>query len=500
MLSSRSDLHSDTVRAHSEKGGSTSQKVDGEWWKPYSNTDPYLILSSSLLTKRLVDLQFTTSTGQFIKVLSLPLEPHATVRYRLEDLLGALPVGGTGGIVISYKGPERSILAYAGVEDFSNGFSAGLPIEEIHAERARDLSEHKVIFDAPGVMYGRPDTHMLFPSGTYFRPYILLHNISVQQRTVTFTATNSGTLPPQAESLLNIVLKPKETRVVQIDSLPSSLTANTSAGMFNLSAAYDGHDGDLQLSVGSVDQTGNYVFEVQPQAEAWTVARTLCFWTISGDSDTMISLWNYTNDVQQLKLTLMYRGSKYVIPIRLAAHSDNQIDIGSLYKRRIPDASGSVIPTDVTEGSAILSDANLETNHITVALNTATFNVRNGACTNQCGTCGGVTSFTLTPAPITVALAAATQVTGQLTYSWGSVYSVTNGTWTSSPIAPVSPNGLVSGVELGSGQTSDSIDNLPVNLGYICMGNQLSCPTSTLNASGLLNVGYAGNPPTNQNL
>jgi hypothetical protein len=126
-------------------------------------------------------------------------------------------------------------------------------------------------------------------------------------------------------------------------------------GAIDIEETFSGNDGDVESEAGSVDQSGNYVFEAVPQLETWTSSRTICYWTISGDTNTMISLWNYSGAPEDLVLTLHFEAGSYRVPIHLEAGADLDLDLASLFRSRVPDDHGTVLPSNIIEGSATLA-------------------------------------------------------------------------------------------------------------------------------------------------
>jgi hypothetical protein len=345
--------------------------------------------------------------------------------------------------------------------------------------------------DGAGLMIGKQRPEMQFPSATSFGLYSVLHNTSSQARQVTLSLTLAGSGAPETHGLGPITLAPSETKQVNYQDLFAAAKFFPPDGSVDLSVAYVGHDGDVEVEEGSVDQTGNYVFQVIPEPEEWTISRTLCHWYVLRDTNTMISLWNYSAQSEDLVLTLYYTGGKYLLPVHLEPRSDYELDLATLIHSGLPDSRGTVIPQSITEGSAILADAKDELNKIFVALNAGVFNVRTATCNNQCQTCNGVQTLAITPNPISVAPGSTLQLFGVETMNTGSVSEVTSGSWSStSGSASVNSNGLLTGTGNGTTTVNLTETNLPAPAGYICTGPNGGCPPSVnLLASASSDIG-----------
>jgi hypothetical protein len=419
------------------------------------------------------------------------LASHGSRWLALSDLVSSpLTVGSTGSVSIQYQGPANSISAFGGLEDDTNGYSATLHLDELHPDRVRDLTEHSVVLDGAGLMIGKQRPEMQFPSATSFGLYSVLHNMSSQARQVTLSLTLAGAGAPETHGLGQITLGPGETRQVNYQDLFAAAKFSPPDGSVDLSIAYVGHDGDVEVEEGSVDQTGNYVFQVIPEPEEWTISRTLCHWYVLRDTNTMISLWNYSGQSEDLVLTLYYTGGKYLVPVHLEPRSDYELDLATLIHSGLPDSQGTVIPQSITEGSAILADAKDELNKIFVALNTGVFNVRTATCNNQCQTCNGVQYLTISPSTVSLAEGGGAQLSGQETLNTGAVQYTNIGNWSASN-ADVGIDGFgdVAGVTPVTSTINLEETNLPAPAGYICTGPNGGCPpTISLSASATSTV------------
>jgi len=484
MVSFQSSLHADINEAHSQSPRKDAERIEGPWWIPFATTGGFVVLSNALLTPTQISIVVNDSSGKAIGHKTSILGSHASQWLQLSDLAGGpLKAGSTGSLVISYDGPTNSISAFGGLEDDTNGYSATLHLQEMHPEQARDLTEHTVVLDGPSLMIGTQRPEMQFPEGTSFGLYTVVHNTSNQARQAALSGTFAGSTGPETRAFGAINLAPAETAAVDYKAIFGALKLGPLDGSVDLSIAYTGHDGDVQVEEGSVDGSGNYVFQVEPQTEDWTASRTVCHWSILRDSDTMISLWNYLGKSEDLTLTLYYAGGNYVIPIHLEPRANFEVDMASLIHTGHADPKGSVIPQSITEGSAILADALDERNRIYVASNTGIFNVRTATCINQCQTCNGVSSLSITPNPATVVVKNTIQAQAKETWNTGSIYYTTGGEWSSSaPNVSVNANGVVTGVSAGSSQIQLTETGLPAPAGYICTGPNGGCPP-TINAS-----------------
>jgi hypothetical protein len=197
----------------------------------------------------------------------------------------------------------------------------------------------------------------------------------------------------------------------------------------------------------------------------------------------MITVWNYRATPQDMVLTLYYSGGHYAIPIHLAARQSYNLDMMSLVRSRVPDPSGTLIPSNITSGSGILSGAGGETDKISVAIAASVFNVRNATCGGTCTTCNGTTEFTMDPESYAMPVAGTQAAQARVTWNTGSVYTNPSGTtWStaSSSIASVSSSGTLTGRAPGETGVSALLSESPV-FSENCTGDmEGGCPSGNL--------------------
>jgi hypothetical protein len=485
-LTITSSFRADIRKVHAGAAESQAHVTRGLWWLPTANADGYLVLENPSLSPRQVDVQFSDHNGNALATQRVSLPSHATTLISFSKAFGAVRgAETTGSVEIHYTGPEYGVIAYAGIEDDAVGYSASPIMIEDHLDPDRPV--HQVTLSAPGLLLGNADPAMLFPSGTYFRPYAYLHNVSANPLQVTLSLVSPGSGEvPQTYSLGQVTLKAGQTSQFDFESRFDSAKPLPN-GYGHLTATFNGHDGDLQMSTGSVDQSQSYVFEVNPSQQVDSASRTLCFWSMEGDNDSMITVWNYKAVAQDLVLTLYYSGGHYKIPIHLEARQSYNLDMMSLVRSRIPDPDGALIPSNVNSGSGILSGAGGETDKISVAIAASVFNVRNATCGGTCTTCNGATEFTMDPDSYAVLVSGTQQAQTQVTWNTGSVYTNPSGTsWStaSSSIATVSSVGTLTGQAAGQTGVSAILDDYPV-FAENCSGDMAGgCPDEDIGSGG----------------
>lgn len=492
-LTNHSSANVNAPEVHASTDNVTTRTIYGTWWLPTPAADGFLALSNVSMAPRHAHVQFTNAAGEELAKKEIHLPRHATVVLRLTDLLGNIQgKDSAGGIIIRYHGASDSVQAHAGIEDEALGYSA-IPYL---AERRNDdagQAAHPIVLNAPGVMLGTPDPAMHFPADTHFTPYSVLHNVSARQLSITLSLTASvQNASPITQTIERLTLQPGQTLAVDYSSYFSKgrIVPN---GFANLSVAFQGEEGDLLFDAGSIDQSQTYVFEVTTTEQALSASKTICYWSLEGDTDSMIAIWNWSSASQDLVLTLYYSGGQYQIPIHLDARQSYNLDMMDLVRSEVPDATGSVIPSTITSGSALLASTQGEINSISVATSTAVYNVRNATCGTTCETCNGVTELDVIPTPLGLISTTSSQLTPQAKMNTGGTYNPNNGTWQSqnANIVAVNTTGMATGHTPGSSSVSVYLDGIYTGAGYICEGTTFTCPTGNFQGTSPTTVSAA---------
>lgn len=482
-----SSLPTDTT-ALASATAAAAQTINGVWWRPTPGASGFLVLFNAAAVPQTATVQFTDNTGNSVLQQEIWLASHQSTRISLQPALSQIS-SATGGIMVSYNGVAQSLLAFGGLEDPGVGYSATLHLFEYHA--VGSSTPHPVTLDAPGILSGSQPASMQFPAGTLFAPYWVVHNIGMAARTVQVAMTYDLSSAPTTVALGSLTLSAGASQQADLISMIKQSGLQLPNGSVNLSVSYSGLDGEIQSEQGSVDQSGTYVFEVPSVYRATSIGKFICYWSITSDNDTMVSLWNYTTATEHLALTLYFHGGHYVIPVVLGPNGSTDIDILSIVRSGQADAHGNTVPGDIVEGSAMLTAGEDETASMQIASSAATFNVRNATCGDICETCNGITEFDLTPDLLGLAINTSGQSTGQETYNTGTVQNTTTGTWSSSAtgIATVNTTGMVSATaQPGASLIEFILDDAPIGVGQLCSEEPVGCPVSNFGAEAPANV------------
>ena len=240
------------------------------------------------------------------------------------------------------------------------------------------------------------------------------------------------------------------------------------------------------MATGSVDQSGNWVFPVEPEAAARSFGKSVGYWTTANAMSTMYALWNPLKVAQDFQVTLFYADGlgRYTLPVHLAPQASTMIDVGMLKMEQTPDASGNVIPDLEEEGGVEISSPKGHAQWLTVVVSAAFYNPHRGTCGCICINCNGYSNPAVVASPFTVAVKGNTQLHMHMTYYNGQVDGFTSSaSWSSSntAIATVgngSTAGLTTGVSAGAMDMYASLAGIATVTGEVCEPTAPSCSTS----------------------
>jgi hypothetical protein len=425
---------------------------EGLWWKQEKNVSGFLGLANVTSSSVNATVRLTDSTDAPIATYQVAISPHGTKMVSFDELKVA--ASDFGGVYLTHDGVENALSISGGLLDEAVGYSAHLWLLP-----SSPMSSHPVppavaetTFAELGLMTGAADAMMNFPSGTKFTPYSVIRNITDQPMSVTPTVWWMAGGAAQSAQLPQVTLAPHRTLNMNVPSLIAAAGLKSFNGSVNVILETKGVSGGLLVTSGAVDEKNTYVFEVMPRVVAESSSKTLCYWSIGDGDDTMVTLWNPSDENQDLVFTLFYTGGHYAYPIQLAPRATRNFNISEILHSAIPDADGNLVPAGISEGSAEIAGSQGDNDHILVSIESGVYNVRKAICGTTCVVCNGVTGGSIAIVPVVVSDGSTAQETFYEDWSTGSQYNYTSqGKWSSNAttIATVSA-GLVTGVGPGA--------------------------------------------------
>jgi hypothetical protein len=374
-------------------------RKEGVWWKEDSGVTGVLGLTNISAHRLAVVCEILNASGAVEQRREVLLKPLESQQFGfLQDIQGAI-----GGVRVSYSGNENDLAIASGLENVSEGYSARIPFTTVSNEshRTQDKNGHRhgnktdqrFAIGSVGLMLGAPDPMMAFPSGTTFSMYFAARNTMNNPVEITPTLYFMSGTGPETIALPPVTLQAEEARYWGDSEILGSIDRSVLPSSINVVFSYAGADGGIVMSSGSIDQTKNYVFEIEMQSLGASHAKSLKEWSVANGNDTMISLLNSEQRDQDLLLALLYDGGRYIAPIHLKAGASAMLDVGEIIHMRQADIHGNLLPSSVSQGSAVVYGAGGQAEWINVGASVGIFNVIAATCGTTCPTCLGYTSF-----------------------------------------------------------------------------------------------------------
>jgi hypothetical protein len=451
--------------------------AEGMWWKQQASVTAFVAIANLSSDSVQASVKVTDSQVKTIAQHDITISPHGMKMVTLDELQfqGAVQ----GGIRVTSSETTDNLVISGGLEDQQTGYSAIMPFSTTSVQ---DKSEAATIAEI-GLMAGAADPMMQFPAGTTFTPYTVVRNVADTPLTLTSTLWWMESGAARSAQLPAVSLQPYEAMSVGVASLLAQFGPKNFNGSVNLVFGGNVRRGSLVMASGSVDRTGSYVFEVVPRGVMESVAKSIQYWSTGNGDDTMVSVWNPTDESQDFVFTLYFEGGQYALPLHLEGRATRTFDVSQVIQNQVPDAYGNIIPASVHVGTAKIAGSHAENEHILVAIEVGVYNIRKATCGVTCQECDGVSQAAVVTAPFTVAVGSNNQLNFVATMNTGSQFNMT-ASWGSSAsgIATVT-GGLVHGVSPGS-VTITAIATEPVGAGYICHSDNTGCPTSSFSGGG----------------
>jgi Quinohemoprotein amine dehydrogenase, alpha subunit domain III len=447
------------------------QVLEGTWWKEEAGVTGFVALSNTTEQALPATVQVSDANANPLGTYTLTVSPHGTKRVDLQEL--APVTSSLGGLRVTFNGTPDALIVNGSLEDLSKGYSAGMPFGMSPATSAKSAT---VSYAELGLMTGAADPMMHFPVGTVFKPYSVVRNLGAQPISVTPVLYWMQGGAALTSRLAAFTISPLQTKSLDVLSLLGLSGMKDFNGAVNLVLEVQGPAGSALLASGSVDQSNTYVFEVVPRGVSESASKNLSYWSTANGDDTMVTLWNAADEAQVLVFTVFFSGGHYLFPVHLEPRATQTFNISEVIQNQIPDSQGNVIPLSVQEGSAKLSGPQGENEHILVAMDAGTYNVRKATCAWRCINCNGAVSWAILANPFAVAMNGSTQLSFTSTWNTGSTYNRTGAsTWGSSNTGVATVNtGLVSGVGVGN-VIVNGVDNSEPWAGQVC-GSIPVCP------------------------
>jgi hypothetical protein len=267
-------------------------------------------------------------------------------------------------VTLQHNGLPGDLITTGYVLNLKDGYSSAFTMSDPGVLRSSKLA-------GAHFRAGQPDPSEGFPEGTRFSSPLLLANVSagpvVAHVSVDYAVADSeasGSKGDDAKKDSTKVAKHTVAKVKDLAIAPGAverieLTDILSADPIaeaGVEIAYDGAPGTVIGQLTSVDQTGDYSFEVpiKDPADPGAMVESAYPWTTENGTNTVLHLKNTTElSVNAFVVFAFPNGGGYSPPrIVLEPHQSIAIDIQKLKDTKIPDMLNQIFPVD--EGHGLL--------------------------------------------------------------------------------------------------------------------------------------------------
>jgi hypothetical protein len=346
--------------------GSMSKSMSGILWLPQESAEGFLAVTNIGKTKVTVQV----STGS--KPKTVTLYSRETRLVKLSEESGEQGPGASLVKLLYIDGMVGDVVTTGFVLDLKRGYSSAFTLFDPGLTRSRHLS-------GAHLRIGEPDPNEGFPEGALFRSPLLLANIgtnpvkahvsvdytvrkklAMSRRDDKGSSDSEGATEEKSSTVTvkDLTIAPGDVTRIELSEALEQLGIDqiTEAGV---DIDYDTPPGTLIGHLVSVDQSGDYSFEVPIKDPAGMMEMTdgIYPWTLEDGNNTVLHLKNTTNQpVNGLLLFDYYDNGivkTYDYPeIVLEPYQTVAIDIQKLKDSRKPDLRGQLFPGDVTHGQA----------------------------------------------------------------------------------------------------------------------------------------------------
>ena len=338
-------------------------KLNGIVWLPQPDAQAYLAITNASANKATVQMTVGSKNKE------IPLFSRQTRLVKINDEFDK-----TSPALITLQqnglpGDIESRLASCSI--LNTGYSSGLPMVDPGIMRTTHLAGVHFLF-------GQPDPSEGFPAGTQFHSPLLLANVSdkpvtahvsedysIKEKPATSTTQSNGSKPappkPPTYKVTNVpvgdfTIPPGTVQSTELSGPLSGVDAKTvdDAGV---DVDYEGAPGAIIGQLTSLDQAGDYSFEVpikDPKAMNQFM-ESINPWTLENGASSILHLKNTTNKAARALATLNYPGGTYNLGgIELQPYQTVSIDVAKLKgSSQKPDAKGNVLPADAASGQIV---------------------------------------------------------------------------------------------------------------------------------------------------
>jgi len=335
-----------------------STNSNGILWLPQKGAEGFLAITN--ISKNKVAVQVSLAA----KTRNIELYSHETRLLKLREEFG-LRAPAAALVGLSQDGLAGDILTTGYVMDLEHGYSSAFTMFDPKNPRSSHLG-------GAHLRVGPADPEEGFPSGTTFTSPLLLANVTKSpvkaHVSVDYTVAEKLEMTPingekdateekfSTVAVRDVTVAPGEVHRIELSDELANLGIQTPVTEAGVDVAYDAPPGAMIAHLVSVDQTGDYSFEVpMKDPTAWNaMIEGINPWTLEDGTRTVLHLKNTTDQPEQAWTTFTFAGGSYNLPLlSFQPYQTIAIDIQALKDSQKPDARGIPFPAEATHGQAV---------------------------------------------------------------------------------------------------------------------------------------------------
>jgi hypothetical protein len=266
-------------------------------------------------------------------------------------------------VSLQHNGLPGAIITTGFVWNLNTGYSSSFTMHDPRMDYSSTLA---------GVhfRFGQADPIEGFPSDTQFRAPLLLANVSAApvntQVSVDYTIAEKPAMTPvdpkkdvtqdkfTTVAVMDLTVPAGAVRRIELADELAKLGVPTPVKEAGVDIKYDAAPGAIMAQLTSIDQTGDYSFEV-PIKDAAAANETMVGnypWTIEDGTESVLHLKNTTADSVSAFMTLLFPGgeSYYLDPLVFKPYQSVAIDIQKIKESGKKDRVGRLFPKDAVSG------------------------------------------------------------------------------------------------------------------------------------------------------
>jgi hypothetical protein len=349
-----------------------SWNLNGILWRPQRDAEGFLALTN--VSKNKVTIQLTVdSKKKQIELYSRETrlvklngdldedERHSEKARPQDEPSRSAPTSSL--VRLQQSGLPGDVITQGFVLNLKTGYSSSFTMVDPKMMRSSHLA-------GAHIRFGQPNPSEGFPARTTFISPLLLANVSdkpvAAHVSVDYTIAEKLAITPidpkhadTQDKFSNVVVKdltiaPGEVQRMELAEELAKLGVPTPVKEAGVDIDYQAPTGSLIGQLVSVDQTGDYSFEVpiKDPTDDTTAIESVYPWTIENDTDTVLHLKNTTGQSQRAIALLKFPDDDTynLEPVTLEPYQTFAIDLQKVKESNKLDSGGRTFPGNATHG------------------------------------------------------------------------------------------------------------------------------------------------------